>query len=110
MITDLLKDIASIDVNKVEYNALIKTHEDVIAYRLKDELERKGVPLRMRMVDFNNEVKREEAMRVAVLRDRKFWSPDDDSDVSNFMWVAMNNSNRTARWVDIAISSWTSSY
>jgi hypothetical protein len=97
------------ETNRVEYNARIKPHEDAIAFRLKDELERKGVPLRMSMDDFNNEVKREDAMRVAVLQDREWWSPEDDGDVSNFLWVAMNNGNRKARWVDIAISSWTSS-
>ena len=97
------------EINRVEYRARIKPHEDAIAFRLKDELKRKGVPLRMWMDDFNNEVKREDAMRVAVLQDREWWSPEDDGDVSNFLWVAMNNVNRKARWVDIAISSWTSS-
>jgi len=93
-----------------EYKEMRKPHEKVIAHRLKDELERKGIPLRMSMDDFNNEDKRIDAMENAVLCDREMFSPGDNGVVSNFLWVAMNNGNCDEKWIDIAISSWTSSY
>tara|TARA_Y100000034_G_scaffold70275_1_gene84782 strand:- start:189 stop:473 length:285 start_codon:yes stop_codon:yes gene_type:complete len=83
----------------------MKNAEAYISHRLKWEREHLGVPLRMSIDEFNDPIERESLIRDVVLKDRKRWAPEDDSDVNSFMWVAMNEGN----WIDLAISSWTAS-
>jgi hypothetical protein len=90
---------------------MMKEHEEHISRRLQRELERIGVPLRMDMKDFNNPDTRKRLMRDAVIEDRKRTSPEDDSDVDEFLWCAFSDGNhaRNEKWVDMTISSWTAS-
>jgi hypothetical protein len=87
------------------YKEIIKPHEDSIAFRLKFELENTGIPLSMSVDEYNNPKLREQLMKDAVLKERAFCDPEDESEIFSISWVAMNKDNA----IDISISSWCSS-